>query len=164
MQYCEPRYEDRLVDELLRFINANFNEPSLAYFIGQRGAIFVDPYPSICERRMLARGTGGDAYRGRLRGYAVTQAIAYYMVARLFGWKVFCVPYTETSSSSSPSSFSSLSRQFQPSKYKEIANYLVQEYFGLPNANNPVPKTRYDRPQNVYIPDMEYAKAVGIFK
>jgi hypothetical protein len=151
MQYCDPRYEDTLVDEILKFVNANFNAPSIAYFVGQKGVIFVDPYPSICEQRMLARGTGGDAYRGRLRGYAITQAIAYYTIARLFGWKVFCVPYDE-------------SRQFDPKRYQDIAKYLIERYFGLPDQSDPIPKSRYDRPQNVYVPDFEFAKSVGIFK
>ena len=152
MQYCNPKYEESLVDELLRFVNVNFNAPSLAYFIGQKAAIFVDPFPSICEKRMLVRGTGGDAYRGRLRGYAITQAIAYYAIARLFGWKVFCVPYDE-------------SRNFDTSRYANIADYLIHHYFGMPDSTtNPIPQSRYDKPQNVYVPDFEFAKSVGIFK
>lgn len=152
MELCDPKYERDLVWRLLRFLNANLNEASIGYYMSQRGVVFVDPYPSLCAARMMARGTGGDAYRCRLDRYAIVQAMAYYTVARLFGWKLYCVPYTSE-------------RKFDPARYTAIAEELLSvECFGLPDDSNPLPVSRYNQPINNWTIDNTYPKSVGIYK
>lgn len=152
MDLCDPKYTYSLVQELMRFLNANLNAAAIGYYINQRGVVFIDPYPSLCAQRMLKRNDGGDAFRARIGRYAITQAMAYYTIARLFGWKVYCVPYTEH-------------RKFDPSAYTRIADELLtDQYFGIATKNNPIPSTSYGRPPNDRPVDHTYAKAVGIYK
>lgn len=150
MELCNPVYEETLVDELLKFVNANFNEPALGYFIGQRGVVFVDPFPDVCARRMLSRSTGGDAHRGRIDKYAIVQSMAYYTVARLFGWRVYCVPYTAN-------------QTIDSSRYLTISHEL-DGYFGYASSDNLLPQSRYKRPVNNYPINNKFAKSIGIYK
>lgn len=150
MELCNPVYEETLVDELLKFVNANFNEPALGYFIGQRGVVFVDPLPDVCASRMLSRSTGGDAHRGRIDKYAIVQSMAYYTVARLFGWRVYCVPYTAK-------------RTIDSSRYLVISHEL-DDYFGYASNENRLPQPRYGRPVNNYPINNKFAKSIGIYK
>lgn len=152
MELCDPKYKETLVWELLRFLNSNLNAATIGYYINQIGVVFIDPYPSLCEKRMMARSTGGDIYRSRIGRYAIVQTMAYYIVARLFGWKIYCVPYVGN-------------RQFHPEGYKAIARELMSErYFGVATLENPLPKHHYERPPNDRPIDTAYPKSVGIFK
>lgn len=152
MELCDPKYTTNLVWELLKFLNANLNEAAIGYYINQRGVIFIDPYPSLCAERMLRRNTGGDLHRSRISRYAIVQAMAYYTVARLFGWKVYCVPYTSR-------------REFDPTVYTRIADELLtNEYFGMASLDNPIPAIYYARPPNNRPISTDYPKAVGIYK
>lgn len=155
MTACNPAQKDIMVDCLFKFINANFNEPSLVDYISQKGVVFIDPYSHLNQARMLARCTDGDAYRGRINLYPIAQFITYYTIARLCGWSIYCVPYTPD-------------RIFEPSRYITIANKL-SGYFGTPTIINTEAFdtskfVRYAKPPNNYPLNNTYPKAVGIFK
>lgn len=152
MELCDTKYTTDLVWELLRFLNANLNEAAIGYYLNQRGVIFIDPYPSVCAERMLQRNSGGDLHRSRLSRYAIVQAMAYYTVARLFNWKVYCVPYTAD-------------HKFDPSRYTRIAKELLTpKYFGVATVDKPIPAVYYARPPNNRVIDSTFAKAAGIYK
>lgn len=157
MNHCGEAHQSNLVMDLLRFIDSTFNAATIAYFMTQNVVIFIDTQPLLNAERMLRRGTGGDSTRGRIKYYAHAQAIAYYTVARLFGWKVFCVPYDYTEPRKP---------RFAPDKYSSIADY-INALFALPskvcNADEIVVET-FDKPSNAYIVDNQYAKSVGIYK
>lgn len=113
--------------------------------------MFIDPYPERCADRMIARSTGGDAQRGRLRNYAVTQTMAYYLIARLFGWMVCCVPYDEAGVISSED-------------YERLVDRVVGE-FGLPDRERkPLPSDRFAKPVDDFKINHDYAKSIGIYK
>lgn len=150
MEACDPKKKSAIVNNMFRFFNANFNEPSIANFIAQKGVIFIDPYPEKNIARMLARCMDGDAHRARINLYPIVQFIVYYTAARLFGWKVVCVPYD------------SATRQFKPSKYIQIGN-MLQQYFGKP-IDTGRKFVSFAKPPNDYIVNNEYPKEVGIFK
>lgn len=150
MQFCDPRHSETLVTDLLNFISDNFNAATLGFFIAQKGVVFVDPYASKCAERMLRRGTGGDAFRGRIATYAIVQTMAYLMVAKLFGWRVYCVPYDA-------------SGNFDPSQYGQIAEEM-HAFFGEVGTTYPLPRERYGKPLGLLCPDPTYPKSVGIYK
>lgn len=149
MEACDPKKKFTLVDDMFKFFNANFNEPAIANFISQRGAIFIDPLPYKNADRMLCRSTEGDSYRSRIDQYPKVQFIVYYTAARLFGWRVFCVPYDAN-------------QNFNPQQYINIGASL-QKYFGpaIPTNRDFV---RFAKPNNNYILNNEFPKSVGIFK
>lgn len=148
MTLCDPQYKDRVVEELLKFFNATINEHVIAYMLRQEVVVFIDPYPSLNRARMMSRCTGGDAYRARIRMYPITQCIAYYMAARLYGWTVRCVPYDEE-------------RNFQPQRYRAMAEE-IKNIFGTPLKQGPLRLAR--KPDGHYLEDTEYSIATGIFK
>lgn len=149
MEACDPKKTYTLVDDFFRFLCANFNEPSIANFITQRGVVFIDPYPLKNLDRLLKRATEGDPHRSRVIQYPHPQFICYYTAARLFGWKVVCVPYNSNGA-------------FEPSQYTKIGQKL-QKIFGEPKSTN-MPFVRFAKPLNNYTTDNTYPKAVGIFK
>lgn len=150
MPACNPTKVDTVVMDMFRFFNANFNEPSIAQYITQKGVVFIDPFSKLNAERMLKRCTDGDAHRGRLTLYPTIQFLVYYTAARLFGWKIFCVPYTED-------------LKFDPIRYVEIADQL-QNYFGKPRSTNTLPFVRFSKPANDFEVDNFFPKSVGIFK
>lgn len=157
MNHCGEEHQANLVMDLLRFIDATFNAATIAYFMTQNVVIFIDTQPVLNAERMLRRGEGADSTRGRIKYYAHTQAIAYYTMARIFGWKVFCVPYNYDNPKKP---------RFDPDKYEIIADY-INAVFAVPskkcNSDEIVVET-FDKPSNDYIIDNRYAKSVGIYK
>lgn len=149
MPGCNPRNKKTFVHDLLSFLNSNFNEPSIAEYIQQKGVIFIDPKSDKNKERQLARCEDGDPWRGRLEMYTISQFMAYYVVARLFGWKVICVPYTDDG-------------RIDDVRYKRNIETIVK-YFGVPKPTGR-PYVRYSKPSNFYIVDNSYSKSVGIFK
>ena len=80
--------------------------------------------------------------------YPITQCIAYYMAARLYGWTVRCVPYDEE-------------HNFQPQRYRAMAEE-IKSIFGTPLKQGPLRLAR--KPDGHYLEDTEYSIATGIFK
>ncbi|AQN78638.1 ACH96267.1 GrBNV gp17-like protein [Kallithea virus] len=144
--------DNMLVYDMFSFFNANFNEPSIAQYISQKGLIFIDPYVKLNRERQMKRCESGDAHRARIYMYPIVQFMVYYTVARLFGWKVLCVPYDSD-------------RNFDNQRYNENIE-IVRQYFGHPAMDECIPLelTRFDKPENNYEIDNYYPKAVGIFK
>lgn len=123
MQLCDPSTDmKRVVYIILDFISQNFNENSLRYYAEQHCIVFIDPLPSCNRARMLNRNTGGDSNRARINNYFI-QAIAYYIVARICGWKVYTVPYDLAE------------KTYCPERYQQIAEDIL-ERFGKPNKSN----------------------------
>lgn len=140
--------------ELLEFLNAYLNVPTIAYFVSQNGVIFIDPYAERCRERMLRRCTGGDAHRGRLLMYPITQCLVYYCVGRLFGWPIICVPYRADGTIDSE-------------RFEQIAEDLAKNF--ATTKNNPERHLRlnvnsFARPANNKPTDDRVAKMYGIFK
>lgn len=163
MPLCDPAVSCDFVDRLLEFVDAAFNEPTLGYLIEQHGAVFLDPRVAHCANRMLRRGTGGDAQRGRLIRYASAQCLAYYAVARLFGWHVFTVPYT----SSSPECDRLDGRRFDAIA-QEIGDWFSSLRRERQDARRPsLPSVSADgfaRAAGTWDADMSYPRAVSIYK
>lgn len=158
MNHCGEEHQSTAVADLLAFIDSSFNAATIAYFMTQNVVVFIDTQPLQNARRMLNRGTGGDSTRGRIKYYPHAQALAYYTVARLFGWKVFCVPYDYSSTTMPP--------KFMPEKYQEIAdsmNQIFQVSSLTCNDNHTIPSA-FSKPSNAYAFDNNYSKSVGIYK
>lgn len=157
MNHCGEDHQKDLVDDLLKFIDSSFNAATIAYFMTQNVVIFIDTQPLLNAQRMLNRCTGGDSTRGRLKYYAHTQAVAYYTMARLFNWKVFCVPYNYKNPNNPI---------FDPKQYKKIADYINCDFrLASLNCNSlDIPVDKFDKPSNDYKLDNTYAKSVGIYR
>lgn len=149
MSACDPNNKHFLVRNLLSFLNSNFNEPSIAEFITQKGVVFLDPFVAENRARQLARCEDGDPWRGRLEMYTIAQFITYYVAARLFGWKVMCVPYT-------------LDRKIDNERYNKNIKTII-DYFGEP-IRTEIPHVQFSKPSNAYKIDNTFPKSVGIFK
>lgn len=162
MNHCGEEYrKPTIIYDLLSFINSNFNAATLAYFMTQNVVIFIDTQPEMNAERMLKRGTGGDSTRARIKYYPHAQALAYYTVARLFGWKVFCVPYKYAVNCNND-----VVAQFNPEGYKSIAE-KINTLFNKPNNTYNDDKMlvdKFNKPSNAYIIDHTYSKCVGIHK
>ncbi|AYP97904.1 GrBNV gp17-like protein-like protein [Mauternbach virus] len=152
MPACNSNESSSFVNKMLSFLNANFNEPSIAQYISQKGLIFIDPYVDLNRSRQLRRCVSGDAHRARIFMYPIAQFMTYYTVARLFGWKVICVPYD-------------VDRNFDNVKYEQNID-LIRNYFGTPTFDDIVDRQviRFAKPHNNYTIDTLYPKIVGIFK
>lgn len=157
MNHCGEEHQENLVMDLLRFIDSTFNAATIGYFMTQNVVIFIDPQPLLNAERMLRRGTGGDSTRGRIKYYAHTQAIAYYTMSRLFGWKVFCVPYDYTDPKNPI---------FAPNKYDIVADYINASFAppSVPCNSDELVVQAFDKPSNEYVIDNQYSKTVGIYK
>lgn len=149
MPLCDPKYRDTLVEQMLTFFIGFLNEHVIAYMVQQIVVIFIDQYPSLNRKRMLRRCSNGDAFRARLEMYPITQFMAYYMAARLFGWTVRCVPYDDE-------------RVFRPDRYRAIADEM-KTLFGRPIEQPPLTLPA-SRPDGMYVTEKEYSIATGIFK
>lgn len=158
---CEPATTANFVNHFLEFIDAAFNEPVLGYLIEQHGAVFVDARIRKCADRMLRRGTGGDAQRGRLLRYAAAQCLSYYAVARLFGWRVYTVPY-----SSDDAECDKLDSEALRDMANEIGNWF-DSLRAQRGSGTPLPSASSDgfaRASGTWDVDMSYARAVSIYK
>lgn len=189
MEYCNSECFGRVVTDFLQFLNSKFNEPSIMAFIMDRGLIFLDTNFEANAQRMMSRNTDGDSHRSRIRSlandkrslvnsYASTQFLVYYMCARLFGWKVKCVPYDNDNN-------------YEPKRYYEIYQDIHKYFIETPccvticptttlngygngNGNGSVmtlqPESsnltcpRFKKPSNEFISNMTYPKAIGIYK
>lgn len=154
MNLHDPRYHKTLVTDMLHFLDSYLNLPTIAYFVKLHAVIFVDPYTERCRQRMLRRSTGGDAHRGRLYMYPIIQCMAYYCVGRMFGWRIYCVPYN---------SFG----EIDSDKFKIIASEL-SAYFNYAKDKDRRPITlpvdSFERPSNYKLTDDRVAQSFGIFK
>jgi len=152
MPACSPIDSKSFVYNMLSFLNSNFNEPSIAQYISQKGLIFIDPYVDLNRTRQLNRCESGDSHRARIFMYPIAQFMVYYTVARLFGWKILCVPYD-------------VDRNFDNVKYEQNID-LIRNYFGTPKFDDIIEKQliRFAKPYNNYTVDTLYPKIVGIFK
>nr|WDA64569.1 GrBNV_gp17-like protein [Oryctes rhinoceros nudivirus] len=149
MPGCNPQNKSTYIRDLFSFLNSNFNEPSIAEYITQKGVIFIDPKSKKNQERQLRRCEDGDPWRARLKLYTVSQFMTYYAVARLFGWKVICVPYTEDG-------------EIDACRYQANIDAIIR-YFGSPKRTGK-PYVRFSKPSNFYVIDTVYPKSVGIFK
>lgn len=149
MPACNPAKKTTLVDDLMLFLNSNFNEACIAEYISQKGVIFIDPKCRKNRERQRNRCEDGDPWRSRLEMYAPVQFIVYYAAARLFGWKIICVPYTKDET-------------IDDVKYNQNVDEIVN-FFGKPKPTNE-PYVRYSKPSDLYIIDNSFAKSVGIYK
>lgn len=148
MPACNPTNGD-MVDSLFSFLNANFNEPSIAEYIRHKGIVFVDTLSHKNKERQLKRNESGDSYRSRLDLYPLAQFITYYTVARLFGWKVMCVPYDNDC-------------QIDNTKHKQNIETIIA-FFGKPILTGK-PFVKFSAPSNSYVFDHAFPKSVGIYK
>lgn len=156
MPQCDPKRKETFIEDLLSFVTS-FNEPSMAQYVSQKGVVIVDPYPDCNRARQLKRSCDGDALRSRLDMYSYAQFMVYYALARLFGWKLYCVPYTAE-------------HNMDKAKYSVILEEVCA-YYGKPKTieGNDVDlekqrTVRFGKPATTYIIDNSYPKTVGIFK
>lgn len=138
-----------VVRELFAFLNDNFNAPAIAEYIRHKGVVFIDPSSIKNKVRQLKRCEDGDPWRARLKYYADVQFITYYTVARLFGWKVICVPYTDA-------------QEIDDVKYAQNIESILA-FFGRPVVTG-IPDAAFSKPSNLYTFDFSFPKSVGIFK
>ncbi|ABO45350.1 unknown [Gryllus bimaculatus nudivirus] len=155
MHACNPVItpHKNLVDECLRFLSSSFNSSSFEYLAKQRVAVFIDLLPSENKKRMLERNKGGDAFRARIKNYAIAQTVAYFIIAKLCGWKIITVPYD-------------LSKKiYFPHKYQDIIKNLIT-FFNFEELNNINAIENKDdlKPLNDYNCDFEFAINCGIYK
>jgi len=154
MHICSLKRQDNLVEELQKFINSEFNLASLLYFVHQRGVVIIDTHISRNRSRMLRRCKGGDIFRSRIKNLPLIQSITYYCFARLFGWKIYTVPYN-------------LDGSIDSVRYDKIADEILA-YFKRPNLDpKNLPKNAsflFEKPTGDFEFDHDHAKAIGIFK
>lgn len=149
MPECNPIKREGLIRDLFSFLNSNFNEPSIAEYISHKGVIFVDTNTTQNKERQLKRCEDGDPWRARLDMYPIAQFMTYYVTARLFGWKVICVPYSNDD-------------QIDNVRYNRNIQ-TIMDYFGKPILTD-LPYVKFSKPSNSYEIDNSYPKSVGIFK
>jgi hypothetical protein len=99
--------------------------------------------------RQLQKCRVGDAYRARIIMYPITQALAYYTVALLFGWQVVCVSYDTLGN-------------VDYSGYEKIIQLLKQTFGSYQKHNNS--RIYTCRHNNNHDVDMTDAMSVGIYK
>lgn len=158
MHACNPiaMLNKNLIDECLHFLSSSFNVSSFEYLSKQKVVVFIDLLPSENKKRMLSRCQGGDAFRARIENYAITQTVAYFLIAKLCGWKLVTVPYDLDK------------KIYLPNKYEEIINDLIT-YFNFKqntgSLENFFEDDRNDlRPLNNYHCAFGYAIDCGIYK
>lgn len=149
MELVDPIYDkpQTWVSTCLRKISQFINEPTLCYFMMQKGVVLIETNPIQNKMRMLNRAEGNDIHRSKIDLYVVAQSMAYYIVAVLFEWKIIFVPYENG--------------RFSPYKYdvSDIVDYFKNtQIFGKPAAIQKAKKPHIDTP------NMNYAKSIGIFK
>lgn len=149
MPGCDPKKQKTFIRDLFLFLNSNFNEPAIAEYIRHKAVVFIDPKSTRNKVRQLTRCEDGDSFRGRLMHYTDSQFLAYYVVARLFGWKIICVPYTSDG-------------EIDDEAYKKNVKTIV-DFFGKPPLTGE-PRVIYDKPSNEYVFDNEFPASVGIYK
>lgn len=86
-----------LVHEFVSFINSSFNMLSLMEFCRHKAVIILDEKCLANRSRMLHRAEGGDWNRARIKYYTHVQGMCYFMVAKMFNWPIFFVPYKKNS-------------------------------------------------------------------
>lgn len=154
MRSCDNSQSAQFIRNMTMFLNSNFNEPSIAQYIQQKGVIFIDPYAELNRARQMNRCEDGDALRARIFMYPIAQFMMYYTMARLFGWKIVCVPYTNDC-------------KFDNEKYEENIE-MISNYFGkTPQKNNVITNDlcrKFLKPSGAYTINNTFAKSIGIFK
>lgn len=149
MKLLDPTRVDYIIDDLLEFLTC-FNEPSIAQFISQKVVIIVDPYPERNRARQMGRNEDGDALRARLPLYPHAQFIVYYTFARLFGWPLYTVPYTEDGN---------IDQEKYTQNLEDICNY-----FGEVGESTIDLNTTFAKPASRFVIDNSYPLKMGVYK
>lgn len=150
MAIADPKFQRDPLSSV-NYIFSNFlkelSDNVVRYHMSHKVVVVIDPYPEKNRLRMLERFTGGDALRARINLYPYIQAIAYYTVARLYRWPVYCVPYTENET-------------FDVERYTGEIIPKIIAYFGTPK-HQPI-QTLVPKVPGYGPPDHTYANIVGI--
>lgn len=150
MECCDEKFHKNphlLVSKIYELFESLLNIYTYNFYKNSRVAVLIDVKHNFVSERLLKRGEGGDYQRARIPYYSLTQNMFYLAAAKLFGWKLYTVPYIEGT------------KQISKNKMINIAREL-SEYFG-PTSTSYVIKA--SKPKN-YESDMEFAKQCGIFK
>lgn len=138
-----------LVKDFKHHLESTLNENVLLQYARENVVIIIDLKPEENRKRMMNRAENGDIKRSRIFMYPYAQNLFYFIIARLVGWKIFCVPYDENG-------------VFQPSGYKKIIDY-VNKFFPK-NRDSHIIRKFKSKPLGTHKIDHTYAKNVDIFK
>lgn len=147
MHVMDPKKED-IVDQFIAFLEGVLNECSIKQFMSENVIIFLDLKPEENRKRMSMRAEGGDIQRCRIFKYPYVQTLCYGMVAMMFGWKIFTVPYDENNN-------------VNFKKYEEVIKY-INNFF--PKDGFEFEDSNFSKPSNNFLIDHNYSKSVGIYK
>lgn len=149
MDATNPSKYIDLVDDFKHHLESTLNENVLLQYARENVVIIIDLKPEENRKRMMKRAQDGDIKRSRIFMYPYVQNLFYFIMARLVGWKIFCVPYDKNG-------------EFQPLGYEKIINYINQ-HFPKNEDSNILHKFK-SKPLGSHKIDHTYAKNVDIFK
>lgn len=147
MYVMDPNKED-VVDQFMLFLESVLNECAIKQFMSENVVIFLDLKPEENRKRMSLRAEGGDIQRCRIFRYPYVQTLCYGVVALLFGWKIFTVPYDENNN-------------VKFDKYEKIVSYIENNF---PKNGSDFEDKIFSKPNNNIFIEHNYAKSVGIYK
>lgn len=162
MRIIDPQYHKSAVEETLAYFFATFNELLISFFTTQKVVIILDPKNEFNRERMYNRNTGGDNYRASIPFYTIAQFISYYMVARIFGWNVYFVPYKVNDAGQ-------FINEIDQVKYKKMVNEIC-EYYGKPIKTtvnlDPLPEkiSKTGKYSDLFSENYNFSMDLGIFK
>lgn len=148
MMYVMDQSKEDVVDEFIRFLESVLNECSIKQFMSENVIIFLDLKPEENRKRMSRRAQGGDIQRCRIFRYPYVQTLCYGMIALLFGWKIFTVPYDEND-------------KVNFKKYDKVVSYIEENF---PKDGFCFEDKTFLKPKNNFLIEHNYAKSVGIYK
>lgn len=158
MHFMSSEYDndDNLIEKILQSFNYVLCDATILFFFKQNVMVFIDLKPFVNLERLRERGTNNDPQRSRIKNYALIQAICYYIAARLFGWRVFCVPYNVETGI------------FDPSQYNEIF-FIIKEIFDrtILKCHPIIHIPKLDEIKTANIEEgfnFDYADSIGILK
>lgn len=163
MRIIDPQYHKSAVEETLAYFFATFNELLVSFFTTQKVVIILDPKNEFNRERMYKRNTGGDNYRASIPFYTIAQFISYYMVTRIFGWKLYFVPYKVNDEGQ-------FINEIDQDKYTKMVNEIC-DFYGKPiePANidlDPLPEkiSKTGKYSDLFSENYNFSMDLGIFK
>lgn len=169
MNVCDPAVYNNvnLINDLFDFFSSSGNASAFKYLCQQKVAVFIDLLPSENKKRMLRRCKGGDAFRARINAYALVQAVAYCVSAKMFDWKLVTVPYNLETKTLIPENYNYIERDlssfFGLKNKREEGSAAVTGYRVL-QKNKGENEDDEERPTDNYKCNFKYAMETGIYK
>lgn len=152
------------VKSFVIWLENTFNEASLTRYIKELVVIIVDPNSKMNSKRMIARGSGGDADRGRINSYPTVQSFAFFAFARLVGWFVEQTQYNNGIWVPDYSEIRDTLKKYLEFKkgYLDAIEPVVKKF--KPNSERVMFCIPATTPCNYSVLSYAHAKALNIFK